>query len=78
MFPSHDHPVSASFTPHPGDEFAIIQNGTGQITLTAGTGVTINKPADQTLKSRVQYSSLVCIYTGVTNVWNMVGDAELA
>jgi hypothetical protein len=47
-----------------------IQSGTGQITIVAGSGVTIT-PA--TPKSRAQYSPVSAVKTG-TNTWAVMGD----
>lgn len=53
-------------------DFAAIN--TGQVTLVAGAGVTINS-ADSKLKLRVQYSGGSAIKTA-TDIWILVGDID--
>lgn len=55
-------------------EFMVEQMGTGQVTIGAGTNVTINTPL--TLKTREQYSVIALQYNG-SNVWTIFGDLAL-
>jgi hypothetical protein len=48
-----------------------VQSGTGQTTLTPGSGVTINGTPG--LKTRARYSTLTLIYEGA-DVWLALGD----
>jgi len=54
-----------------GSQIHILQTGAGQITLTAGSGVTIN--ATPGLKTRAQWSALSLIKRG-TDSWVAIGD----
>ena len=56
-------------------EIPIFQKGAGQVTIVAGSGVTINTP--ETLKLRRQYSTALLTKVG-TNEWDLTGDLELA
>lgn len=55
-----------------GTQIIVTQQGAGQVTLTEGSGVTINAP-DSTLTLRVQYSSVSLIKMD-TNEWLAAGD----
>lgn len=50
------------------------QNAAGQLTIVAGSGVTIHTP--ETLKLRKQYS-MGAVVKKATNVWQITGDLEL-
>jgi hypothetical protein len=54
-----------------GTVLSISQLGAGQITLTAGAGVTINTPSS--LTTRAQYSTVAVVQTAA-NVWLALGD----
>lgn len=54
-----------------GSTLTVIQNGAGQVTLTAGIGVTINTPSSFT--TRTQYSTISVIQIAA-NVWIAAGD----
>lgn len=56
-----------------GDQVHILQAGAGQVTIVAGTGVTVN--AALGLKLRAQWSSGTLIKRD-TNTWLLVGDSE--
>lgn len=58
-----------------GTQIIITQTGAGQITFTAGAGVTINSAGGAT-KSRVQYSTATIIKT-LTDTWLLSGDISL-
>jgi len=55
-----------------GTQITIVSIGTGQTTITPGSGVTINS-AGGALKLRVQYSSCTLIKTA-TDTWLCIGD----
>lgn len=50
-----------------------VQGGAGQITLTAGAGVTLNYPSDLGVKTRHQGSSWRLIKVA-TDIWDLTGD----
>lgn len=52
-----------------------IQAGAGQISVAAGAGVTINKPAGYNAKTRAQGSAF-CLIKVSTDSWDIVGDLE--
>ena len=54
-----------------GSVLTVIQEGTGQVTLTAGIDVTINTPSS--LTTRAQYST-VALTQVAANVWVAAGD----
>lgn len=54
-----------------GTVVVVAQLGAGQVTLVAGSGVTVN--ATPGLKLRTQFSGATCIKTG-TNTWLAIGD----
>jgi hypothetical protein len=54
-----------------GTQIRVAQVGTGQVTINAAVGVTINTPT--TRKTRVRYSSVVLIKVD-TNEWDICGD----
>ncbi len=54
-----------------GSVLTVIQEGTGQVTLTAGIEVTINTPSS--LTTRAQYST-VALTQVAANVWVAAGD----
>lgn len=56
-----------------GSSVYIRQAGAGQLTIAAGSGVTINTP--ETLKARRQHSSLSLVRVG-TDTWDLTGDLE--
>lgn len=58
-----------------GTVIDMTQTGSGQITVTPGSGVTINS-ADSKTKFRVQYSGASLIKTD-TNTWILVGDISI-
>ena len=55
-----------------GAELAVVQGGAGQVTLTAGAGVTL-LAADSELKTRVIYS-MAYMYQSAANYWIVAGD----
>lgn len=64
-------PPNSSVAYPVGTVIEIAQVGTGQITVVAGSGVTINTPA--TLKSRTQWATLV-LRKRATDTWLLAGD----
>lgn len=52
-----------------------IQAGAGQVTVSAGAGVTINKPTGYNAKTRAQGSAF-CLVKVATDTWDLVGDLE--
>lgn len=54
-----------------GSQITILQVGSGQTTIVAGSGVTVN--ATPGLKLRAQWSSVTLIKRG-TNTWVALGD----
>jgi len=59
-----------------GDEIIIEQAGAGQVTVAAGTGVTLNNSASNTAKTAEQYAvvGLKCV---ASNVFTLTGEREL-
>ena len=55
-----------------GTQINIAQLGAGQVTITAGAGVTLNSSGAK-LKTKDQYSVATCVKTD-TNTWFVVGD----
>jgi hypothetical protein len=74
---SSSSPISMTMTStatfNVGEQIHILQTGTGQVTIVAGTGVTIN--AALGLKLRAQWSSATLIERSA-NVWILIGDCE--
>jgi len=64
-------PNSSSVAFTAGTQIQLIQDGAGQVTVTAASGVTINTTPG--LKLRAQNSFATLIYRG-SNTWNLVGD----
>lgn len=58
-----------------GQQITIAQAGAGQVTVTAGVGVTINTP--ETLLTRKQFSAVTVIKVA-TDEWDLVGDVSTA
>lgn len=56
-------------------EIIIIQTGTGQVTVAAGSGVTINTP--ETLKSAKRYATMT-LKRVASDVWDLSGNLEAA
>lgn len=65
-------PLNSSVAFPTGTQITIVQNGTGQTTVAATSGVTI-RSAGAALKLRVQYSSCTLIKTA-SDTWLMLGD----
>lgn len=65
-------PPNASVAFPTGTILAVGQVGTGQVTLVAGGGVTLNTP--NTLLTRARYSTLGLLKTG-TDTWLVSGDS---
>ena len=55
-----------------GTQINIAQLGAGQVTITAGAGVTLNS-AGAKLKTAAQYAVATCVKT-YTNTWFVVGN----
>ena len=55
-----------------GTQINIAQLGVGQVTITAGAGVTLNSSGTK-LKTKDQYSVATCVKTD-TNTWFVVGN----
>ena len=64
-------PANATVAFPVGTTLTIIQEGTGQITLVAAAGVTINTPSS--LTTRAQYSTIALIQISA-NTWVAGGD----
>ena len=63
-----------SSVPFPiGTEIALFQKGAGQVHITTGSNAVTINAADGETKTRVQYSSAMCLKTG-TDGWLVVGD----
>jgi hypothetical protein len=58
------------------DEIIIEQAGTGQVTIAAGTGVTLNNSASNTAKTAERYA-VVALKCTATNVFTLTGEREL-
>jgi hypothetical protein len=58
-----------------GTQILLRQMGTGQVTIAAGSGVTLQS-ADNALKSRVQFAPITLIKVA-TNTWAVMGDLTL-
>jgi hypothetical protein len=65
-------PPNSSVAFPTGTQITVTSIGTGQTSIVAGSGVTINS-ADSALKLRVRYSSCTLVKTG-TNTWLLIGD----
>ena len=59
------------------DEIIIEQSGTGQVTIAAGSGVTLNNSASNTAKTAERYA-VVALKCTATNVFTLTGERELA
>jgi hypothetical protein len=57
-----------------GTQINIAQLGAGQVTITAGAGVTLNS-AGSKLKTDAQYAVATCVKTD-TNTWFVVGNVK--
>lgn len=64
-------PPNSSVAYPVGTKIDLAQTGAGQVTVAAGSGVTVN--STPTLKLRAQYSAATCIKTA-TDTWLLVGD----
>ena len=53
------------------------QGGAGQVTLTPGAGVTLQKAASLTLRTTEQHAVATAVKVG-TNTWRVFGDLEAA
>jgi hypothetical protein len=56
-----------------GNVVKVAQVGAGQVTFTAGAGVTLQVPTGKTAACRGQYSQ-VTLRMRLTNVWVLEGD----
>jgi len=56
-----------------GESLTIEQNGVGQVTFVAGSGVVI-RSAEEALKTRVQYSGVTIIKTSTAGEYQLFGD----
>ena len=70
-------PTNASVAFVIGEVLNGIQAGSGQVTIAAASGVTINKPASTNAKTRVQGSAFSLIKVDA-DTWDLVGDLEAA
>jgi len=55
-----------------GDQVNLLQLGAGQVTVAAGSGVTVNSEGSK-LKLKAQYAVATCIKVD-TNTWVLVGN----
>ena len=69
-------PPNSSVAFNVGECLNGIQGGAGQITFTAGAGVTINKPSGYNAKSRAQGAPFGLIKIA-TDTWDLIGDLEV-
>ncbi len=65
-------PPNSSVAIPVGTKILVNQNGSGQVVITPGSGVTVHSP-DNALRSRTQYSLITLIKTD-TNTWLASGD----
>lgn len=65
-------PDSAVFFP-PGATLTLEQTGAGQVTMTAGAGVTINS-AGAKVATAAQFAVVSAIKTKVANIWTLFGN----
>jgi len=56
-------------------EIIMEQRAEGQLSLSGGSGVTINKPSDTNSKSRKQYS-VIAVKRVAQDIWTLFGDLE--
>lgn len=56
-----------------GEQVLLRQAGTGTLSVTAGSGVTINVPDGHTAAARAQGSTLALVYVG-SDTWDLTGD----
>lgn len=68
-------PPQASVTWLADTEIIIFVSGTGQVTIAAGAGVTINTP--ETLKSAKRYATMT-LKRVASDVWDLSGNLEAA
>lgn len=61
-----------------GDEIHVARMGTGTLTITAGTGVTINKAAKFSANTLDEQYSVATVKKTGTNTWLLFGDLTLA
>ena len=67
-------PPNSSVAYAVGDELYVLQLGAGQVTVSPGTGVTLNSAGASGLaKTRAQFSIIGFVQTA-TNTWNAFGD----
>ena len=66
-------PPNSSVAFSTGDSIQVVGLGSGEVTMAAGSGVTLRYTPG--LKLRAQYSSVTCIKIG-TDEWLLVGDLE--
>ena len=67
-------PPNSSVAYGVGTQINIAQLGAGQVTITAGAGVTLNS-AGSKLKTDAQYAVATCVKTD-TNTWFVVGNVK--
>jgi len=73
--------VTLTVPPNSSVAFAIgeclngIQGATGQVSIAAGAGVTINKPSGYNAKTRA-LGAAFCLIKIATDTWDLVGDLE--
>jgi hypothetical protein len=60
-----------------GTEIVLVQAGAGQVTIVAGAGVTLRKPASFNAKTLEQHASVV-LYKTAANTWRLGGILEAA
>ena len=68
-------PTNASVAFVIGEVLNGIQAGSGQVAISAESGVTINKPSGYNAKTRAQGSAF-CLVKVAVNEWDLVGDLE--
>lgn len=60
-----------------GTRVDIVQSGAGAVTVAAGSGVTINKPASFTLVLQEQWSQVTLVKVA-SDTWDLAGDLTAA
>jgi hypothetical protein len=69
-------PAQSSVSWAADTEIIMEQRAAGQLSLSGGSGVTINKPSDANSKSRQQYS-VIAIKRVAQDIWTAFGDLEI-
>ena len=68
-------PTNASVAFAIGEMLNGVQAGTGQVTISAASGITINKPTGTNAKTRAQGAAFSLVKVAA-DTWDLVGDLE--